>query len=71
MSHSRTRVEVMTPDEIASIAEAVKTHGIREAARLLGLYQAGTLRKALLGEPVQSLTASTIRARLRDLPVVA
>jgi hypothetical protein len=71
MSHSRTRVESLTPAEVASIAEAVKTHGIQEATKRLGLFQPGTLRKAMLGEPVHAMTAAVIRARLRDLTVVA
>jgi hypothetical protein len=45
----------------------VLEHGAKQAARLLGLQDTRTVRKAALGEPVHPLTVATVRAGLAAL----
>jgi hypothetical protein len=64
MSH-RYPVESLTPSEAARAQEIAKKHGVTVAAQKLGVH-VGTLRKAMLQEPVHQLTAAVLRAKLPD-----
>lgn len=50
--------------ERAAARRLVLEHGAKQAAKLLGLQDEQTVRKAALGERVHPLTVATVRARL-------
>lgn len=63
MSHPKN-ARPLTSGEKAATRRLVVEHGAKQAAKLLGLQDEQTVRKAALGEPVHPLTVSTVRAHL-------
>jgi hypothetical protein len=63
----RTTLAALSNAEAEKARQLMQTHGTKEAAKLLGLCNEFTLRKAACGELVHPLTVSTLRARLATL----
>jgi hypothetical protein len=65
------RPDRLTMEEADAARRIVEKHGPIEARRLLGICSEMALAKAIARLAVSTLTTATIRARLRDIEVVA
>jgi len=63
----RHPTESLTNEEAARIRDLIILRGARDAARIVGLCDERTVRKAGVGEPIGRLTATVIRQRLSTL----